>query len=282
VVAASTEAVRALDRALDKWSQQQRAYWTQAAAHVSATVQQITAERRQRLNRVSALAAALSAARDAQQANRIRVELEAARRLLQQAEAALARAGAAEQEFQAARRRAGFALEPAIDAARADLARRAQSLDAYATAGALSTPAPVVAGLGRAALGATALATAFTASGVETMSVDDLDFADNPIVGTFGRADASARDYRWAVETWASVVQPGLAAGLGRDDFEARDRERGAQPLRRTADVYDMFLTSPILVDRRPDGALVVRDGRHRVQMARELAITTLPVQVTR
>jgi hypothetical protein len=76
-------------------------------------------------------------------------------------------------------------------------------------------------------------------------------------------------------------VGPGVAAGKTREDFAARDARSNAQPLRRTADVYDMFLGSDrIRVDRRPDGSMDVVNGRHRLLIARELGIKTLPGQV--
>jgi ParB-like chromosome segregation protein Spo0J len=37
----------------------------------------------------------------------------------------------------------------------------------------------------------------------------------------------------------------------------------------------------PNRLDRRPDGTLNVVNGRHRIEIARELGITSLPAQVT-
>ncbi|MHA6784694.1 hypothetical protein ACVGOW_27405 [Pseudonocardia saturnea] len=108
------------------------------------------------------------------------------------------------------------------------------------------------------------------------------DFSDNPIVGNFTRDPGMSRaDYRWAVQTWDEVVRPGLDRGLTRDDFATRDAQRGAPPLRRTADVHDMFLgDEPITLNRRPDGSYEVNGGRHRIAIARELGISHLPGKV--
>jgi hypothetical protein len=273
VVAVGNEAVQALDRALDTWSQQQRGLWEQAGHRLAAARAGIESERRDRRTRVAALESALSAARDERAAARIRAEFDQARRALQRAEAALARAGGAEQEFAAARRRAGFALEPAIDRARRDLARRARSLEAYVSSGGVVAAAPAVAP-GRTA--------AFAVANLQVIDLDEVDFTDNPIAGEFGRGGASRADYRWAVETWETVVRPGLAAGMTRDDFAVRDRERDAPALRRTADVHDMFLNdgAALAVERRADGKLTVHTGRRRITIARELGIRTLPGQV--
>lgn len=113
---------------------------------------------------------------------------------------------------------------------------------------------------------------------VDVMSAD---LTENPIQGEFGRGGATRADYRWAVQTWHDTIAPGLARGMSRSDFEADDALRGAQPLRRTADVYDMFLGDDhIRVDRRPDGTFNVISGRHRLQIARDLGIESLPGKI--
>ena len=111
-----------------------------------------------------------------------------------------------------------------------------------------------------------------------------MDFSDNPIIGAFGRGDAGLADYRWSVETWESVVRPGLNRGLDRSAFEQRDQARRASPLRRTADVFDLFLgdSDQIVLSRRADGRYDVVNGRHRIQVARELGISVLPARVIR
>jgi hypothetical protein len=111
--------------------------------------------------------------------------------------------------------------------------------------------------------------------------VAKVEFADNPITGSFGRGGHARADYRWAMTTWDQVVRPGLDRGMSRDDFAARDTARGASPPRRTADVYDMFLGSdPIRVERGAGETLDVIDGRHRLMVACELGITRLPAHV--
>jgi hypothetical protein len=117
------------------------------------------------------------------------------------------------------------------------------------------------------------------------VSAADLD--DNPVLddngaqGTFGKGGLSRADYRWAVQTWSDTVGPGVASGKTRDDFVARDAASNAQPLRRTADVYDMFLGSDrIRADRQPNGSLNIINGRHRLLIARELGIRILPGDV--
>jgi hypothetical protein len=124
--------------------------------------------------------------------------------------------------------------------------------------------------------------------GLADVDVSSADLNENPILdedrarGTFGKGGLSRADFRWAVQTWHDTVGPGVASGKTRDDFAERDTRSNAQPLRRTADVYDMFLgTDRIRADRRPDGSLNIVNGRHRLLIARELGIKSLPGQLS-
>lgn len=125
-------------------------------------------------------------------------------------------------------------------------------------------------------------------TGLVNLDVDLADLDENPILdddasnGTFGKGGLSRADYRWAVQTWNDTVGPGVSSGKTRDDFAARDARSGARPMRRTADVYDMFLGADrIRADRQPDGSLNIVNGRHRLLIARELGIKSLPGQVS-
>ena len=113
------------------------------------------------------------------------------------------------------------------------------------------------------------------------IGVDQLDYSDNPIIDGFGRGGLNRGDYRWAVEAWDTKVKPTLARGAGRDELASRDAASNARPLRRLADVYDTFLGSDaITVSRMPNGKFDVQNGRHRIEVARELGVNSLPVRV--
>jgi hypothetical protein len=163
-----------------------------------------------------------------------------------------------------------------VAAGRADLARRTVDLDAYRSRGGGA------AGGGGAPAAEDKIGAALSPLGLAKLDVGAADFSDNPISGGFGRGGTTRADYRWAVQTWDETVGPGVARGMTRADFEARDAARGAPVLRRTAAVYDMFLgdSDRILVSRRPDGSLDVTNGRHRMEVARELGVNYLPGQV--
>jgi hypothetical protein len=183
-----------------------------------------------------------------------------------------------------------------VAAARADLARRSSQLGAYRAVGRVALGGSGLGGLGglgggfpTSALGGLAVqstmaapgggATWLSTSGLADFAVAEADFSDNPIVGTWGGGGFGRADYRWAVAAWDEVIRPGLDRGMTREDFAARDAARGARLERQTANVYDWFLKDAITVERRANGSLNPINGRHRVEMARELGITHLPAK---
>lgn len=185
--------------------------------------------------------------------------------------------------LEAARRRLDGPTASAVFAARADLSRRRRHLEQYRAGGggqgitgAVAVPSPGAA--------ASSPDESLVARGLEEVPLDEISFADNPLVGDFGRGGNTLTDYRWALETWETTVRSGIAAGMTRDDFAQRDAQRSAVPLRRTADVYDMFLgdTDRIRLSLRPGGGYEVTNGRHRIQAARDLGLYSLPASVSR
>jgi hypothetical protein len=275
VVSTSTEAIAALARGLGSWAEQSRGLWAQGTARVAAARGEIDRESAARANRVAALRQALRAAGDPAAAERIAADLAAAEAALARAERARTTAALAEQSFAAARRRAAGALEPALESGRADLQRRLGNLDAYLSGGGSGAAVPA------ATVPSGGLATRLAGLGLQEIDLSLVDFSGNPIAEPFGRGGLTITDYRWAAETWHTVVRPGVAAGLTRDDFAARDAERGARPPRSVAGVYDVFLGGDAIhVSRLPGGGWDVCGGRHRIEAARQLGLTTLPMRV--
>jgi hypothetical protein len=299
------EALAAIDRALMQWAADTGGALTQAKAAVAVALAEAEAETSRRTQRVDALQALLTTlppdnpqrAQVQRDLVRAQMSLEAARRATQRI---------ADVVRQVARLQHSHVrtAEVGVTAARADLSRRTAVLTAYRAARIGSATSAAVAGIvgavgtlseigaaGAAVLASVAASPASPAtsspawlarSGLVDIDVAEADFADNPITGSFGRGGLTRADYRWAMTTWDQLVRPGLDRGMSRDDFAAKDETRGAAPLRRTADVYDMILGSdPLSIERRPDGTLNVINGRHRIEVARELGIPHLPAVVT-
>lgn len=166
-----------------------------------------------------------------------------------------------------------------VAAARVRLVSMGRALDQYRSSGVATGSSGLPATPALVETSAPQVAAGLTDLDVAAADLDDLPILDDDRDGnTFGQAGLSRADYRWAVQTWDDIVGPGVAAGKTREDFAARDARSNARTLRRTADVYDLFLGSNrILAERRSDGTLDVVNGRHRLLIARELGIKTLP-----
>lgn len=275
------EALAAVDQALAEWTATTTGLLEQAQSAARAAMGEAESIRRRREAEVRALEAILSAADD-QRRRALTAELVRATEALDRAARACARIRLVETETQRLARRHTTEASPRASEARSQLSAMSRALDGYRLTG------PVTAGIGpvRRSTGTASTAHQLRGLGLEDVDVDAADLAENPIrddsaSGTFGKGGLSRADYRWAVQTWADVVAPGITKGKTREDFAARDARAGAPPLRRTADVYDLFVGSNRLkVDRRPDGSLNVINGRHRLTIARELGIKSLPAQV--
>lgn len=271
-------ALEALSTAIRAWRRDAVGILAQADAQLRGQSDAIERTRSQRANRLSALNAALSAC-DAESPERGRLMLAAG-----EAEEALARATQALQEmdevraeFRILERQTRASTDGGTERADADLRRRAEAIKAYHAAGLPSPAATGPAGGVPSSGGGDAIAQ----RGLAQVPLDQVDFSDNPILDGFGKGGATRGDYRWAVSTWADVVEPAVRDGADRSYFEARDAERGATGWRQTANVYDVFLGSkPISLSRRPDGSLDPQSGRHRIEVARELGITHLPARL--
>lgn len=271
------EAIALADQALHTWSATISLALTsaqttagQACAHAEQAVQE-------RTNIVASIEAMLASA-DPERRRELEARLVQAKARRDQAKRALVRtkdvaAGVARLH------RTHATATAQVETARAQLSAMSRALESYRTGG---TP---IGDTGSTRSGTpTSAGSSSNGTGLADIDANSADLNDNPILddggatGKFGKGGLTRADYRWAVQTWADIVGPGVANGKTRDDFAARDEQTNAQPLRRTSDVYDLFLGSDrIRVERRPDGSLNIINGRHRLVIARELGIKTLP-----
>ena len=280
------EALSSVDSALQAWSVDVIGVLAQAQSAAAGARTEVDAVVRRLANRVGALEAMLSAA-DAEGRMTLQSRRSRAIEALDSARRTGERVAQVEASVKRLSRTHVSTSTEHVASARAELAAMANALGDYRSGGTgfggggggdgvpitVPVPKPV---------------TAIAEAGLTDLDVNSADLDENPVLdddrthGTFGKGGLSRSDYRWAVQTWDDTVGPGIAAGKARQDFADRDARSNAQPLRRTVDVYDMFLGSDrIRVDKRPDGSLDVVNGRHRLLIARELGIKTLPGQVS-
>lgn len=273
------EAISMVDHALNAWSTTMSAVLTQAQVVARAACDQVERVLDERRNEVALLEALLSAAQPTTR-HELEMKLERARVSRDQAKRAAIQVQDIAASVAQLHRAHTTTTTGQVATARAQLSSMIRALEGYRSSGGSN-------GTGVSSRSATQGAVVGSGPGLAEIVVSGVELDDNPILddngaqGTFGKGGLSRSDYRWAVQTWDDVVGPGVAAGKTRDDFAMRDVASDARPLRRTADVYDMFLGSErIRADRRPDGSLNIINGRHRLLIARELGIKSLPGDV--
>lgn len=276
------EAIDAVDQALQAWSANVAALLLQARSAAGGARDHAEGVVRQRANDVAALEA-LPVAADDERRRQLQARLVRARQDHESARRACVRVNdVAASVAQLSRAHTSTASQQ-VARAQAQLSAMSRALEGYRS-GAVGLGGGGSSGPSTASAGGSPLAS----MGLTDVDVSSADLDENPILdddrskATFGKGGHSRADYRWAVQTWSDTVGPAVAAGKTREDFAERDARSSAQPLRRTADVYDMFLgTDRIRADRQPDGSLNIVNGRHRLLIARELGIKSLPGQVS-
>lgn len=276
------EAIASVDGALQTWSTSLTAILTQAQAVARGAKDEIESIARQRANEVAAIEALLGSA-GGERGRQLRAELVRATEAYERARRAGVKLGDVAASVSQLNRSHATTSTSQVATARVQLSAMSRALEGY-RAGAVGFDGAASGG----ARFARATTDSFEGMGLTDVNVRSADLAENPILddnisqGTFGKGGLSRADYRWAVQTWNDTVGPGIASGQTREDFAARDARSNAPPLRRIADVYDIFLgASRIRVDQQPDGSLNVVNGRHRLVIARELGIKSLPGQVS-
>lgn len=275
---ARDEALAAIDRGLTQWITATAGVLAQASAAAEGSKALADAAVRTCANKVGALEVSLASLRKGEDRRPLELRLLRARESLQAARQAATKIDDVSRRLSALQRTHTQRAATLANEARADLARRAGELESYRVLDGAVTGCSVTSANAAGGAASPALATV----GLGEVDVESATFTDNPILGDFGRGGATRADYRWAVQTWDDVVGPGVSRGMTRDDFERRDHEQGAAPLRRTAAVYDMFLgdLDRIRASRRPDGTFEVVNGRHRLQIAHELGVRSLPGEI--
>jgi len=273
------EALLAVDRALSQWLATAAGVLQQATASAAGARSVADTEARKWATRASALKAQLDAVRGGEDPRHLTQELNRTQEAQQRAQQAAAAIDGIVRRLDALQRSHVQQSTSLVNDARADLSRRIGDLRAYRATGGAAT------GSESASQSPISVDTysPWAGTGVGSVDVNSANFSSNPILDGFGKGGTTRSDYRWAVQAWHEVVAPGISRGLTRQDFASRDAEHGALPLRRTAAVYDLFLgdADRIRVSRMADGTYDVTNGRHRLQIARELGIDQMPGEVT-
>jgi ParB-like chromosome segregation protein Spo0J len=278
------ETLATLAGALAVWSEESGRVLETSAQNTAKALDEARSAIDRRRARVSELASALGALPPDADSSSLRAQLQRAQESLATATRAHSTISASVDAVRELQRRLDRARVDLAQPARSDLLDLVQAVENYRMVKFNAGEASVGAGssLSRSPSSESKLSGIYAQLGLKEVNLSQITFDDNPIIGEWGRGGLTKADYRWALETWGNVVAPGVNSGMTRDDFDARDQARHAVATRKSAAAYDMFLGSdPIRVDRLADGSHSVTGGRHRIEAARELGITSLPMIVT-
>lgn len=92
---------------------------------------------------------------------------------------------------------------------------------------------------------------------------------------------ASRAHVEWGLDKLKTVVEPALRMGKGPDYFAKRDKDERLSGERSYSGVYNWFYNSDHAIKlTRASGGYVVSNGYHRLAVARELGLETLPALV--
>lgn len=99
--------------------------------------------------------------------------------------------------------------------------------------------------------------------------------------GSFGKG-YSPEDLSWAYTTLREQVLPAMSAGHGLDYFQARDQAEGRMGARSYTDTFLGFFgdNNAIRLERQADGTFRVGNGFHRIWVAQQLGLDTIPAKI--
>lgn len=98
--------------------------------------------------------------------------------------------------------------------------------------------------------------------------------------GDFGKGYTAA-DLEWAHEAFISVIMPGVAKGLSKEDFRLRDQREGRVGARSFADTYAGFFEDSKIRLEISGGHFAVSNGYHRIWVARHMGLDAVPAKVS-
>lgn len=121
----------------------------------------------------------------------------------------------------------------------------------------------------------------FAEKGMVSIGVDDIPDEE---IGLLTKEDFRKYSYDEMLEgarCFDRDVRPAVETGSGRDYFQAKDRETGSDYEHGLERLYDAYFGSePIRVTRLSSGRLEVTNGRHRLFVAKQAGVRTVPVSL--
>ena len=141
------------------------------------------------------------------------------------------------------------------------------------------TSAPTV--VGAATASAVSAPSRFSERGMVAINVAEIPTEE---IGSLSVSDFHKYSYEEMLEgarRFDCEVRPAVEAGSGRDYFQQKDREAGSDYQHGLERLYDAYYGSePIRVTRLKSGRMEVTNGRHRLFVAKQAGIRTVPASM--
>lgn len=255
---------------------------SKSVTRVAQTVAEAQAAARQALNRAEAELSACQQQRD-RDCSGVVVAVAKARERLDRAQQAMRLVERASARCVAAQARFSREMLGASRDGQGILNKAAADLGAY-LGGSIGSAAnsPISPGIGSVSSRSGLAPLVGAPAGFADVPLALIDTGDSPVMGSasFGKG-YSPEDLAWAYEALHEVVLPAMAAGRGPDYFQERDQAEGRLGTRSYTDTYlGFFGHDAIKLDRQADGSLSVGNGYHRIWVAREMGLKSVPARV--
>lgn len=187
---------------------------------------------------------------------------------------AVAQAGEALRDFGGPRRSFETALQTYAPQAKGSTEELSSRLQQYLAGNGSSATAPT-------GNGGNSTSSSPRSPGTRSMEDIDLRKVIDDRSSSLNFEKVSRDQVAWGLDRLKSVVEPALRMGKGLEYFASRDSAEGLSGERSYSGVYNWFYNSQHAIKlTRASGGLVVSNGYHRLAVARELGIETLPAVV--
>ena len=280
LVRTALSAVKELDTALVRFEQSALDAQHQTTLRCSAAGVRIAGARDLRRAEHQRALAAMQAATNERAAAAAQAACERAQERLVRAERAVRLADQADAALHVALSRFGREANDAIRDGRALLSAARLDLETYlesAGGGVAPGTPPLATG---PALPAPAASSGVKDAHVKDVQLSAIDTSDREISAADYQKGYSPDDLKWAYHALHEVVMPGVAAGHGRDYFARRDAAEGRQGTRSYSDTFGGFFgDDAIRLERRGD-KYVVTNGYHRIWIAKQMGLQSVPARV--
>ncbi|HMJ72832.1 MAG TPA: hypothetical protein VK471_05630 [Solirubrobacterales bacterium] len=118
---------------------------------------------------------------------------------------------------------------------------------------------------------------------MEEVELDRVDLSQSAVEGPASYRKADYATVREGIQRLDEVVLPAVRRGEGVGYFRNLDAQKGLSYERGYQRVYEAFFGDDSLrLDLRPNGTFGVTNGYHRIHLANELGLRTLPARVAR